>query len=122
MKKELLIEFFDRENLENLISLSADRYSRVIYLYFPSEGAPEPQEQQILTRFIQRRFDMPVAFVPVEEVSLRAICGTFDRILKDIPSCVIDLTGGSEIFSAAAGYYAAHGKNKLITLQQYDPR
>ena len=120
MKQEILIEFFDRENLENLISLTKGRYSWVVYLYFPGVNEPSQQVQQTLARFIEGRFGIGAEFFPVEEVTLRAICAAFDRILEDIPSCVIDITGGSEIFSAAAGYYAAHGKNKMITLQQYD--
>lgn len=120
MKQQLLIEFYDRENLENLISLTKGRYSKVVYLYFPELNEPTEQEQRTLSRFIENRFGIPAAFFPVANAGLRTICAAFDAILEDTPSCVIDITGGCEIFIAAAGYYAAHGKNKMITLQQYD--
>ena len=120
MDKQILVEFFDHESLENLISLEDGQYSKVVYLYFDGVNAPDRQEEQVLSRFLQRRFGMTAEFCPVQEMTIPGICAAFDRILEGKWGGVIDLTGGPEVFSAAAGYYAARSKGRMIALQQFD--
>ena len=119
MSKELLIEFYDHIHLENVISLEEGRYAQVVYLYFADAPEPVQADKDLLRRFIQRRYGIPTEFRPIHERSIHGICAVFDEILGSRPG-VIDLTGGAELFSAAAGCYAAQGKE--IILQQYDIR
>lgn len=122
MSKEALIEFYDNGSLENIISLEEGRYSQVVYLYFADAGTPTDQEVEVLRNFIRRRFRIPAEFLPIREKSIASVCSTFDKVLSTQESCVIDMTGGPEIFSAAAGYYIAQKSQKPVTLQQYDIR
>lgn len=116
----VLIEFFDHESLENIISLEADRYENVFYLCFPDTNEPTSQEKRILSSFLQRQYHTPTEFILVEEMSVPAICSVFSRLMADADACVIDLTGGSEVFSAAAGFCVAQHPDKPVTLQQYN--
>jgi len=122
MRGTVLIEFFDHESLENIISLESDRYQKVVYLCFPGTNEPSSQEKQTLTAFLHKQYRVPAEFVLVNEMSIPAICPVFHRLLSEADACVIDLTGGSEVFSAAAGFCAAQNPDKQVTLQQYDVR
>ena len=122
MSREVLIEFYDNGSLENIISLEEDRYAGVVYLFFADAGDPTDDEINVLRSFIRRRFRIPAEFLPIREKSIASVCATFDRILSTKEACVIDMTGGPEIFSAAAGYYVAQNPHKAVSLQQYDIR
>lgn len=119
MSKEILIEFYDHVNLENVISLEENRYAQVVFLYFADAPEPTQQDKDLLRRFIQRRCGIPTEFRPIHKRSVEGVCTVFDEILRT-RSGVIDMTGGAELFSAAAGYYVAQGKD--VILQQYDIR
>ena len=119
MSKEILLEFYDDVHLENVISLEKDRYTQVVFLYFSDAPEPTQQDKDLLRRFIQRRYDIPTEFRPIHERSIAGVCAVFDEILRTRRG-VIDLTGGAELFSAAAGCYVAQGKP--VILQQYDIR
>ena len=119
MSKEILIEFYDEVNLENVISLEKDRYAQVVFLYFADAPEPTQDGKDLLRRFIQRRCGIPTEFRPIHERSIAGVCTVFDEILHTRRG-VIDMTGGAELFSAAAGHYVAQGKD--VILQQYDVR
>lgn len=119
MSKEILIEFYDHENLENVISLEENRYAQVVFLYFADAPEPVQADKDLLRRFIRKRCNIPTEFRPIHESSIAGVCAAFDEILRG-RSGVIDMTGGAELFSAAAGYYVAQGKD--VILQQYDIR
>ena len=119
MKDKMLIEFYDQENLENIIALENDEYNRVVYLCVPFE--PDEEEKQTLNAYVRRRFHLSPEYIHVRELSISSTCAVLDTLLKDSRgSCTIDLTGGSEIFSAAAGFYVAQNPQKYIMLRQYD--
>lgn len=121
MAKDILIEFYDEGSLENVVSLEEGRFSQVVYLYFTGVGAPTAERIDVLRDFIRRRFRIPVEFLPIRERSIAAVCRAFDRVLRG-RRCVMDLTGGSELFSAAAGWYTAQAGHENVTLQQVDLR
>ena len=119
MAEQMLIEFYDRENLENIISLENGAYDRVVYLCVPH--APGDEEKRTLNAYIQKRFQLTPEYIHVRELSIALVCEVLDALLKDWEElCMIDLTGGSEVFSAAAGFYVAQNPQKNILLQQYD--
>lgn len=122
MSQEVLIEFYDAGSLENILSLEEGRYTQVIYLYFTGSGGPTGERIDVLRSFIRRRFRIPAEFVPIRQRSIAAVTAAFDRILRSGTHCVMDLTGGEEVFSAAAGWYAAQPGHENVTLQQYDIR
>ena len=82
MSKEVLIEFYDRGSLENIISLEEGRYSGVIYLYFADADNPTDEELEVLRSVIRRRFRIPAEFLPIREKSIASVCSTFDKILS----------------------------------------
>lgn len=119
MSKEILIEFYDEVALENVISLEENRYAQVVYLYFADAPEPNQEDKDRLRRFIDRRCGIPTEFRPIHESSLAGVCAVFDEILRSRDG-VIDMTGGPELFSAAAGYYVAQECHRAVKLQQYD--
>lgn len=122
MSREILIELYDAGSLENIISLEDGRYAQAVYLYFTGAEAPTDERIDTLRAFIRRRFRIPAEFVPIRQRSFDAVCRAFDRVLSGGARCVVDLTGGDELFCAAAGCYAAlHGEGR-VALQQMDLR
>lgn len=121
MSKEILIEFYDEVALENIVSLEQDRYAKVIYLYFADAPEPKQEDKDRLRRFIEKRCGIQTEFCPIHESSLAGVCAVFDELLRG-RSGVIDMTGGPELFSAAAGYYVAQENSPALKLQQYDIR
>lgn len=120
MSREILIELYDAGSLENIISLEEGRYTQAVYLYFTGAEAPTDERIDTLRAFIRRRFRIPTEFIPVRERSISAVCRVLDRILSGGARCVVDLTGGDELFSAAAGRYAALHDEGCIVMQQMD--
>lgn len=41
MAENILIEFFDHESMENIISLTGGRYSRIVYFWGSGVATPE---------------------------------------------------------------------------------
>lgn len=122
MARDILIECYDEGSLENIVSLEEGRFSQAVYLYFTGMNAPSPERIDTLRTFIRRRFHIPTEFLPVRERSIAAVCRAFDRVLRGGCGCVMDLTGGEELFCAAAGYYVAQAGHESVTLRQYDLR
>lgn len=120
MTEKILIEFYDRDSMENIVSLAGADYSRMICLYFPQLNEPDRQEADVLKNFVRRRFGVPVEYVGVQEQSVAAVEQVLHSLVKEDGEYEIDITGGSELYCAAVGCYLARcGKNN-VAMQHYD--
>ena len=65
--KTYLMEFYDKEYLENLISLFHRDYDGVYFFYLQG---PNPRKKEHLTQFIKEHFQLEAKFVKVDENSV----------------------------------------------------
>ncbi len=117
--QEFLIEFWDRDNKENIVPLLHRRYDGAIY-FFLKESSPTFSESKTLTDFMFSRYGFKPLFVELKDPSLPAISQVFLETVLDHPGCHFDfdITGGYEVFSAAVGYFlrSVPGDNVSVVL------
>ncbi len=100
--KKVLVELYDEDMSENLISLSLREYERVIYVFF-KECGPNNRRRSLLQSVIRRRRGIGTDFWEVKERSVDAAYSTLCALLRGEAHYCIDLTGGDELFIAAVG-------------------
>lgn len=121
MKKKMLVEFYDHEYLDNVISLLSGEYSAVTYVYFRYAGEPDKRERARLSAFVEKRFGFKPAFLEIPENTMDSALERF-RSLTDAYDCDFDITGGSSVFIAAAGALQAELGRDRAGLHEYDVR
>ncbi|MBO5077716.1 MAG: hypothetical protein J5584_09000 [Clostridia bacterium] len=100
--KKVLVELYDEDMSENLISLSLREYDRVVFMCF-SESGPDSRRRSLMQSVIRRRRGIETDFWEVKERSVDAAHSTLCALLRWDAHYCIDLTGGDELFIAAAG-------------------
>jgi len=120
MGQKILIEFYDRDSMENIVALAGAQYSRMICLYFSQLNEPNQQEARVLAEFVQQRFHIPVEYVRVPEQSVPSVERVLCHLVEEENEYEIDITGGSELFCAAVGCYLARSGKDNVALQHYD--
>lgn len=123
MEKEqrTLVEFYDQQYLENIISLLCGDYAGVVYVCFHRANIPTEEDKAALTEYVRNNFGFTPRFLEIRE-------NTVESTLKGLRSLVngggwydFDLTGGSAVFAAAAGALAAADGGGRLCLHEYDP-
>lgn len=119
MENKTLVEFYDGEDLENIISLLCGDYSAVTYVYFRHAGEPDKRDCERLTEFVRGRYGFEPRFMDIPE-------NTIDAAVERLGSlacsgfCDIDITGGSSVFIAAAGALQMKLGRDRIGIHEYD--
>jgi len=116
--KKVIIEFYDQDFLENIVSLFSETYDRVVYIC-PREEDLE-QDRITLTNFIYKRFHIRPEFIRVSGHPMVAVLDRLEEIVSEDAAYSFDITGGSPEFIAAMGFFAARHPEKTIYIQQYD--
>lgn len=115
--KTYLMEFYDKEYLENLISLFHRDYDGVYFFYLQG---PNPRKKEHLTQFIKEHFQLEAKFVKVDENSVALIASQIIEVMNKDDLYDFDITGGSELFSVATGYIIGKYRNYKTMVHQYD--
>jgi len=115
-----LVEFYDREQLENVVSLLHGVYSEVVYVYFLHADEPTRRDRERLETFVRARFGLQTRFLAVAEHSVLGALEQFRKLTAGGGGYDFDLTGGSSVFIAAAGALMAERKDGSIALHEYD--
>ena len=111
-----LVEFFDRDSLENICSCAAARADRVILI----GGDRQTAERCIAGYrkiFAARQTDVAFEYVSVDRRRLSRMTQTITRIVQAYPDCVFDLTGGDDLCLVAVGMVFA--KNPRLRLHRF---
>ena len=119
-KGRTLVEFYDTEYLENIVSLLYGEYTDVIYVYFSRANEPTAEDRRILSAYIKTNFGFTPQFLAISENTITCALDDFRRLVSDGGRYDFDITGGSSVFIAAAGALAAEGESDHITLHEYD--
>ncbi len=115
-----LVEFYDREHLENIVSLLYGAYAAVTFVCFREDNEPDPREREMLQTFIPRKFGAEVRFLEVEENSISAALTAFRALIAAGGFWHFDICGGSSVFVAAVGMLLAEDGGRRVALHEYD--
>ena len=104
--KKVLIELYDNDALENIISLELRHYDIIIFLCFKNSD-PDPKKRAAIKGVISGHTGIEVVFEEANDKTVDsafdAFCAIADKYPEDL--CVVDITGGDEIFIAALGRF-----------------
>ena len=104
--KKVLIELYDSDALENIISLELRHYDILIFLCFKNSD-PDPKKRAVIKGIISGHTGVEVIFEEANEKTIDAAFDAFSAVADKYPEelCVVDITGGDEIFIAALGRF-----------------
>ena len=116
---KILIEFYCDENTKNISPLLYGDYDRVYFIGFDGEGA-DSRRAEVLDTLISGRFGAETVFLTLPDKTLSGAYRLLYELVGDGHEYVIDLTGGSELFAAAAGIFAGTSEKQNVTIVNYD--
>ncbi len=119
-KARVLVEFYDREYMENIVSLLHGTYSAVVYVCFSGDNVPTARDRAALSRFVRNRFGFDPRFLEIEENTLPGALGKLRSLISDGRFYDFDITGGSSIFIAAAGALMVEAGTERMCIHEYD--
>lgn len=100
----ILMEFFGEEYTENTAPLLYEDFDRVIFFSFEGEG-PGSRAREVIESLLPEKFGAEVFFVTVADKTLSGAYRAIYEMMRGEDEFVFDLTGGSQIFSAAVGIF-----------------
>lgn len=116
-----LVEFYDREPLENIMSLLCGSYDRVVFISFAGDDAPDGEERRTLFQWVRKRAGASCRFLPVKEHTIAGGLAALRELLAADGALDIDITGGSTVFIAAAGALQAEAGEERVIVREYVP-
>lgn len=116
---KILIEFYCEENAKNISPLLYGDYDRVYFVGFEGEGA-DSRHADVLDTLISSKFGAETAFLTVPDKTLSGAYRLLYELVGGGHEYVIDLTGGSELFAAAAGIFAGTSERQNVSIANYD--
>ena len=118
--KRFLIEFYSKRTPENLISLLNESFDGIYFLYFEGDEMPSPATRGRICDLTQELLGFEPRFLAVKEARVENVLDVFSSFAEEANRYDFDLTGGNEIFAAAAGIFLASNPKKKLFLHQYD--
>ena len=115
----ILIEFLCDENIKNVTPLLYGEYDRVYFIGF-EEDAVNGRRAEVLDTLITGRFSAETVFLTVPDKTLSGAYRLLYEIIGESNEYVMDLTGGHELFCAAAGIFAGTSERKNVKIASYD--
>ncbi len=105
-----LVEFYDRDYLDNIISLLHRHYDGI---YFVLRKDAEVIRKDNLKEFVKSYFNVPVNFIKIDDTDLENIVSDLSRILNDEDEFDFDVTGGCELLAVALGVIISQNRYKI---------
>lgn len=119
--KKILVEFFDRENLNNCISQLHEPFDKILYLYQKSDRSPENEILfSSLREFNKTRAGIDPEFIEVAANNIADMVGVLSQVVTTEDNFIFDITGGPELFIMATGLFVGSYPSLHIRIQQYD--
>ena len=115
----ILIEFLCDENIENITPFLYSDFDRVYFIGFDEDGV-NGRRAEVLDTVVSGKFGAEAVFIAVPDKTLSAAYRLLYEMIGESNEYVIDLTGGHELFSAAAGILAGTSDKKNVAIASYD--
>ena len=119
--KKVLIELYDSDALENIISLQLAHYDVLIFMCF-KDSDPDLKKRGVIKDVITRRTGTEVVFKDASDRDIGSALTAFEEIETEYPDCFfeVDITGGDEIFIAALGRFLSGGSKNNVSAHRSD--
>lgn len=114
-----VLEFFDKNPLENLVTTLTLRPDRVIF--FGKADLMKQQREACIDLLKKKKINTEVIWQRVDCENLPLLIETLERTVAKEKDCVIDVTGGEDLVLVAAGavYEKLRGTHN-VQLQRFD--
>lgn len=106
--KNVLIEFFDNDYLENIIASVDGDFDEAVFFYESQNEELVKESRGFLKMFLKQKRKMNVEFRMIAPFDYQSVISSFKQLRSEDTNYVFDTTGGSNFFIAAAGYFTAH--------------
>lgn len=114
-----VIEFFDKNPLENLVTTLTLQPERVIF--FGDRDLMAEQREACLALLRQKQINTELVWSRVDCSNLPLLIETLERTVKKEADCIIDVTGGEDLVLVAAGaVYEKLRHSRNVQLQRFD--
>lgn len=114
-----VIEFFDKNPLENLVTTLTLRPDRVIF--FGKAELMMQQREACVDLLKKKKLNTEIVWQRVDCDNLPLLIETLERTVQNEPDCIIDVTGGEDLVLVAAGaVYERLRKTHNVQLQRFD--
>ncbi len=102
MIKMTIIELFDENQMENVVSVLSLKPEKVVFVGFDSVMTSD-RKKDIEKFFKIKGIKLQIEYAIVESDDYQNILNTLERVFKANEDCIFDLTGGSEMVIMAMG-------------------
>ena len=118
--QNILIEFFDLDYLDNIIAPLCGEYDRVIYICRDDPEQIQRHSLKAHTRFLRKRINVVPEYKTVEPYDYQRMIKALEEITDAENHFTIDITGGANLFIAAAGDFTAKHPEVKAVIVFYD--
>lgn len=117
----VIVEFFDRTPIENMIGAFANRPERVVLV---GETKKMKQQDNNYRRFLAATGNdvTQLEYRGVKVHQLHEIVRVLEGVVQDYPGCCFDLTGGDDLTMVAIGVVYERHREQGIEMHQYNIR
>lgn len=105
-KRRVLIEFFDKEPIKNVLGSCIFEPELVVFLC-DKRDLKQVKESAVYRLFRRRKLKTKVRFYYMEASDPQEIVRVMDAVARDYPGCVFDFSGGRDLALLMAGSYLA---------------
>ena len=114
-----ILEFFDKNPLENLVTALTLRPERIIF--FGNGELMQQQRDACISLLKKKKIDTEVIWQRVDCENLPLLIQTLEHTVTQEKDCIIDVTGGEDLVLVAAGtVYEKLRHSRNLQLQRFD--
>lgn len=116
-----LVEFFERSVVENICTSIAHTPDRVILIGY-QKNLIQKHAERYRSFFLKHGFDIDFQCKTVDKNNVAAIVCVLEEIIDKYPDCIIDVTGGEDLYIFAAGIVCERHRDKNVQVHYINIR
>ncbi|MBR5947682.1 MAG: DUF1887 family protein [Clostridia bacterium] len=116
-----LIEFFEKSVVENICTSIVHAPERVILVGY-QKGLLNDHAQRYREFFLKHGHDIDFKCKNINKNDVATIVKTLEEIIEQYPDCIIDVTGGEDLYIFAAGIVCERHRDKNIQVHYINIR
>lgn len=116
-----LIEFFEKSVAENICTSIVHAPERVILIGY-QKGLLNTHAQRYREFFLKHGHDIGFLCKNINKNDVATIVKTLEEIIEQYPDCVIDVTGGEDLYIFAAGIVCERHRDKNVQVHYINIR
>lgn len=116
-----LIEFFEKSVVENICTSIAHAPDRVILIGY-QKNLIQKHAERYKSFFHRKGFNIDFSCRTVDKNNVAAIVTVLENIINEYPDCIIDVTGGEDLYIFAAGIVCERHRDKKVQVHYINIR